>query len=336
MRSLIVLFLFFGTSISAIAQRTYVSDYRAELLINGLQSNQYTINYLNLATPLVVEGEVATYFLIDGSDQPPFHLETVIYIDDPYFGEVPLGSPIIVDKSDLDLSTYIPSKRKPFSIEVPLHLRFGKLKSKYRLAFNGNIGAWKGTLTDFGYTFDTTLKITGEGTICVEEVYEVDQGAVVTLENASGIATLTNLGGDQYKIVRTPNANGKIVLKVVRNSMVATKNIEVGSPQVSINGPSTINALSGIGIQDATFSVALPTPGSTYTWSVIGGSPGRVIFPSGNTGNSVIVHVKNHDNLGTNPFNYTIRVTTTNACGISSYSTRTFKVYPAQPGGGPL
>ncbi|TJZ60513.1 hypothetical protein FAZ15_10970 [Sphingobacterium olei] len=261
-------------------------------------------------------------------------------------GEYDASSIVTFSTADFVGSSAFSINKENISATILSTNNNGQLKVKYRYYAQGYSGEPDGwtewfTKTDKHYTTVnlTPVPVTtfvGPDQICDEGTYTITNPGVITLQNATNIATLTNLGNNQWKVTREVGASGIVRIKSMVSNNVYTKDVIVGTPLSAISGPSNIYALRGAGIQDAIFSVSLPIPGVTYTWSVVGGSPGRVIFPSGTTGTSVIIHVKNHDNLGTNPFNYTMRLTTTNTCGTSSYSTHSLKVHPAQPGGGPL
>lgn len=71
--------------------------------------------------------------------------------------------------------------------------------------------------------------IIGPSEICTEEIYTVQYASSVTLENATGIATLTDLGNGQWKVTKTGGA-GEVTLKAYHPLFTATKIIKVGAP----------------------------------------------------------------------------------------------------------
>ncbi|MBE8719456.1 M57 family metalloprotease [Sphingobacterium pedocola] len=88
--------------------------------------------------------------------------------------------------------------------------------------------------TALRYLFPATPTITGSGAVCSEETYTVVNGHTVILENGNGIATLTNLGGNQYKITRVGSANGKVTLKAIVGPKAANKIIDIGAPDLQL------------------------------------------------------------------------------------------------------
>ena len=60
----------------------------------------------------------------------------------------------------------------------------------------------------------------------------------ITLENASGIATLTKINDNTYKVTRVGNAFGNVFLQSVVESKTYKKEITVGLGQPEINGPN--------------------------------------------------------------------------------------------------
>lgn len=84
------------------------------------------------------------------------------------------------------------------------------------------------------------LSIEGDNTICTESIYTLTNASSVTLENATGIATLTDLGNAQYKVARVGNASGAVTIKATNaNGDVVNKSITVGVLKpLAINGHS--------------------------------------------------------------------------------------------------
>ncbi|MBE8719769.1 hypothetical protein C4F40_03380 [Sphingobacterium sp. Ka21] len=130
---------------------------------------------------------------------------------------------------------------------------------------------------------------------------------MITLENATNIATLTNLGNNQYKITRIGSANGNVLLKSVQNSLTVTKSIRVGPEDPRIFGPAGPLACTGL----YTFSVS-PVAGATYNWTVVGAPPNSLHNTSGPTLNL---------RIGSGSGNRTVRVSvraSTN-CGLTGW-----------------
>lgn len=82
----------------------------------------------------------------------------------------------------------------------------------------------------------------GPGSICNEGTYTVYNPGAMSLENASGIATLTNLGNNKYKITKTNSVGGIVVLKSQKGPYSSSKNITIEPSYLDgiINGPVMI------------------------------------------------------------------------------------------------
>jgi len=117
--------------------------------------------------------------------------------------------------------------------------------------------------------------ISGSSSICSEAIYTITDPGTVTLENASGVATLTHLGGNQYKVSSIGNATAQVQLKSVKSGQITTKEIIVGGGRVvNIFGPISLN-----GGQSYTYSMDTFGLG-TYQWTV--SSPFAQIVGSSN------------------------------------------------------
>ena len=126
----------------------------------------------------------------------------------------------------------------------------GTLKFKYKFRINGGgYDDW----TNWFYANKTyqTKKyeppvpasvITGPDQICDEETYIITNPGTITLENATGIATLTDLGNNQWKIERIDGANATISLVSKSGSKSTSKLIKIGSGRnfvIKPNAPVT-------------------------------------------------------------------------------------------------
>ncbi|WP_394678082.1 hypothetical protein [uncultured Sphingobacterium sp.] len=107
----------------------------------------------------------------------------------------------------------------------------------------------------------------GPNSTCGESVYTITNPYKVTLENAAGIATLTSLGNNQWKVIRIGNAVGTVILRSTYEGKVFNYPIEVSSEMKgTIDGPVGIKQ----GWNDNYFYFK-PEPGMDYTnvnWSV--------------------------------------------------------------------
>ena len=77
---------------------------------------------------------------------------------------------------------------------------------------------------------------TGPSSICTDGTYTITNPGTISLENASGIATLTALGNNQWKVTRIGNNSGLIILKSINaDNVSATFKINVGGVTISAN-----------------------------------------------------------------------------------------------------
>lgn len=167
----------------------------------------------------------------------------------------------------------------------------------------------------------------GPSQVCSEATYTIERPDAITLENATGIATLTALGNNQWKITRTGTANGVVKLRSTSNGKTFDKEIIIGMPNPNIVGPSNITAPTAGKTQDYSFNIT-PIAGATYQWSFEGSS--NVSFPSSTTDSSVIIWVKSH--TGTAPYFCKLRLKVTTECGTSDFIDYNVKITPAQGG----
>ncbi|WP_293879065.1 hypothetical protein [Sphingobacterium sp. UBA1498] len=131
------------------------------------------------------------------------------------------------------------------------------------------------TCPQWGETFKFdivyTPVFTGPSSICSEGIYTITSPGTITLENASGIATLTALGNNQWKVTRMGNAVGTVYLRSTSSGKVFNYPIQVNSEMKgTISGPALIKQ----GWADRTFTFS-PEPGTNYTnisWDVYAGA----------------------------------------------------------------
>lgn len=261
------------------------------------------------------------------------------------------------NRSDFTIGgvVYNNSTYKEFNLKIPQHSAIGysrynggQVIIRYKYYFNPAVGipnqetaGWAPQVTfnrewfihDKKYNIklaDPVTSINGPNAICDEANYSLVNPGTVTLEDANGIATLTQLSVTQWKIKRIGTASGFVKLRSSLNGNKIEKEVAVGTPKLVIYGSGDISAPRGAGIQDATFWVDKEVPGATYEWEIFGS--GRITFPNGNTGKNVIVHVKSHQ--GTIPYQCKIRLRITNSCGTSEDIYYNFTVTPTGGGGG--
>ncbi|WP_312192025.1 hypothetical protein [Sphingobacterium sp.] len=103
----------------------------------------------------------------------------------------------------------------------------------------------------------------GPSQICNEGIYTITNPGTITLENATGIATLTSLGNNQWKVTRTGTANGEVNLKSTSNGKIVEKSIVIGTVT---KGNIAGNAAIQLG-ESQIYTLAL-NGNTDYNWSV--------------------------------------------------------------------
>jgi hypothetical protein len=224
---------------------------------------------------------------------------TVADIYKPYFSEIKtmlflkskgLGNSVSIPgpsfkKEDFVVNgiTYSSSKIKEFEINFYVNPLYDyELQVIYQYYFNPAVNlpnqttaGWAPAVTHgkewythnkkYGFSpqIDPTT-ISGPGTLCDEGNFIILNPGTVTLENASGIATLTALGNNQWKVTRTGQANGYVVLKSTKNNSQPTeKNIVIGTmTSGTISGQASLQ----LG-ESRTFTLNL-LDNTDYIWSI--------------------------------------------------------------------
>lgn len=153
--------------------------------------------------------------------------------------------------------------------------------------------------------------IEGPSQICNEGLYTIFNPGSITLENATGVATLTALGNNQWKVTRVGSASGTVKIRSSSNGKIYEKGINIGAYNDIINLAG--NTLTG-GINNG-LSASINENGSTFFWEVTAGS----IISGQGTQNVVVRPNANHNSNGASN-NLTIKLTYTNSCGTSYIS----------------
>lgn len=151
----------------------------------------------------------------------------------------------------------------------------------------------------------------GPSQVCSEATYTIERPDAITLENATGIATLTALGNNQWKITRTGTANGVVKLRSTSNGKTFDKDIVLGIPVPTISGTSQINTVG-----EYNYIVSRNAPGSTIEYNLMLGGDVELI-PVSDT--EFKIKVINPNTSGSNMI-VKVRARETNSCGTSSYT----------------
>ncbi|WP_398452283.1 hypothetical protein AB3466_14300 [Sphingobacterium thalpophilum] len=106
---------------------------------------------------------------------------------------------------------------------------------------NGWTDWYGGGYTNFVLNSSTLPETTfiGPSQICDEATYTITNPSTITLENATGIATLTALGNNQWKVTKINSLGGLVVLKSQQGTTSFTKTIKIDPSYLDgiINGP---------------------------------------------------------------------------------------------------
>jgi hypothetical protein len=265
--SFVVIILF---SNILLAQGGYISLYQAGLNIT-LQDGK--IPYKNDNKTTDVSGFVT--FTKNIPDSLECNVSAIFVHRSTTGTETTISDSIRVSNSEFRTSISIPKnftfKLQPNKKAGQVILRFKYYKKNYPNTTNG----WSGM--ESGKTWQTVeldtvppTSFNGPSQICNEGIYTITNPGTITLENATGIATLTSLGNNQWKVTRVGAATGAVILRSTSNGKVYNKVIQINSDMKgTVTGASSIKqGLSGT----ITFT---PDHGTNYTnlsWLVDAGS----------------------------------------------------------------
>ena len=170
------------------------------------------------------------------------------FILDINSSELILSDVVTFSNSDFSPSYAIISQPKFIPITFKANLvKIGTVKFKFREKTNGAWTAYRYSSKNFTTAYyippvvTPVTEISGPDNLCTEATYTITNPGAVTLENAVGIATLTALSNNQWKVTRTGQANGTIKLTSTLNGIKSTKDIKIGAIiNGEISGISTI------------------------------------------------------------------------------------------------
>lgn len=171
---------------------------------------------------------------------------------------------------------------------------------------------------------------TGPNAICDEGIYTITNPYTVSLENATGIATLTSLGNNQWKVTRIGNAVGKVYLRSTFSDQVYSKGIMVNSEmQGTFSGAGSIKqGLSGT----VTFT---PDAGTNYTnlsWTVDAGAHTSLQIDPYNLKITIPANYPLYDTYNGDDVYVTVKGY--GECGLME-KTHVLKILPRQPSNPP-
>lgn len=112
----------------------------------------------------------------------------------------------------------------------------GNFPENYRISviiegkrLTDNFASYKNYFQERYHEYILKPIIKGASSICNEEMYRISYASSVALENATGLANLTDMGGGSYKISRTGSATGSATIVAYdKNSNRIEKGVFLG------------------------------------------------------------------------------------------------------------
>lgn len=201
-------------------------------------------------------------------------------------------------------------------------VKTGKLKTLYMSMYDPvNNNFQPGIALEANFKRDITVvqvpNFIGPSQTCGEATYTIERPSAITLENATGIASLTALGNNQWKVTKIGSNSGTVQLVSTSEGKKYSKSIVIGTLPPRISGPQNVTSNNSYSYTvyktdpNSTLSIdAYAGPGMPYTLNVVG--------------NQITL---NTNSIGGNVKDYFIQLkaTETNSCGTSSqtvYSVR--------------
>ncbi|WP_293953832.1 MULTISPECIES: hypothetical protein [unclassified Sphingobacterium] len=192
----------------------------------------------NLWPDLPIKAEIGLYLL--NSSGPNTQISVINISNSDWYGPQYAASKVI--EKEIVIPAGAVTLANP-STSILAQWRF--YKEGYPSPYN--INGW----TDWVNKMYTPVKLnpnqipgstfTGPASICDEGIYTISNPYTVSLENASGIATLTALGNNQWKVTRIGTANGVVSLRSIKNGKIFEREIMIGARiNGGISGSTTV------------------------------------------------------------------------------------------------
>jgi len=247
------------------------------------------------------------------------------FILDINSSELILSDVVTFSNSDFSPSYAIISQPKFVPITFKANLvKIGAVKFKFREKTNGVWTAYRYSSKNFNTAYyippvvTPVTEITGPDNLCTEATYTITNPGTISLENAAGIGTLTALGNNQWKVTRTGQGNGTVILKSINSNGQATaKNIIIGTmTSGTISGQASLQ----LG-ESRTFTLNL-LDNTDYIWS-INYNPNVILTK--NSATSITLSTTGSVPMGWSE-NIIIRAKAVNNCGTATNEvTKTIK-----------
>jgi len=313
------------------AQSNHISVFGVVLPNSALEGGK--IKYTNLDQVTAVSGSLT--FIKNIPDSLECNVQAIFMLRNPAGVESAISDSIKVNNLEFRSQVSIPKnytfRLQPNNKAGTVYLRFRYYRKNYPASSNGwtgmnSGGSWE--TVDANIPPPTTFS--GPNQICAEGIYTLTNPGTITLENTNGIATLTALGNNQWKVTRIGTANGLVTLKSTdQQNTVTSKPIEIGIlAPTTIFGPNSVTYNSTY-----TFSSGDLDPNITYYWTVTNAPAGTNII-GGTTNKSFTISLP--PKTSSLPENGTllISVRRSGACSGSSDSFVKQIPYTTSSGGG--
>ncbi|MBB1643043.1 hypothetical protein [Sphingobacterium sp. UME9] len=230
---------------------------------------------------------------------------------------------------DLSRNEWIPSIGSIYSpyVKVDLtlykeYLKSGKLKTYYMSEYDAVNRGWQNRLQAIFTRNITVIDVAnfiGPDAICNEATYTIERAGTISLQNANGIATLTSLGNNQWKLVRNGTATGTVKIRSISNGKIFDKTVYVGGGMVTgIQGPDNVNGGHLYVLE------AFTEGGGTIEWEF--NSP--YINPTGGFSYNQFEFYTSEILQNQKNIKITITAKCTSECGTVTYKTKTLTLNP--------
>ncbi len=237
MKTIVIFLATVAFYFSALAQNSNVYVDSFALPNSALKDGK--ISYYNPGGDTTIKFSFALYRNFP-PPKPAIRIKAIAVFDDGF--EYAASDSIYLSQADFTREDGALSKQIESSFTLESGRKEGVLKIKYQFQVNATgYSGWTpwyyGTKTFTTEMYVPPTTFSGPSQICSDAIYTLSNPGSISLENASGIATLISLGNNQWKITRTGTATGKIFIKSILGTKIYKKEISIGQGKpTSING----------------------------------------------------------------------------------------------------